>query len=84
MSADVSGIFEQITVELKDDAIREWNMGVILMDGIQHVAIAGDLAFGTVGGFRTGGDEFPKALVIFRNDAFEAIREPTPSQTPTH
>lgn len=73
MAAIVSGIFEQISVELEHDAVGERNVGLILMDGIEHVAVSGDLALGAVSGFGSGGDEFAEALVIFRNDAFEAV-----------
>lgn len=73
MAAIVSGIFEQIAVELKYDAVRERDVSVILMDGIKHVTVAGDFALGAVDGFGTGGDEFAEALVIFHDDAFETV-----------
>lgn len=73
MSAIVPRIFEEIAVELEDDAICERDVGVILMDGIKHVAVAGDLAFGAVGGFCPRSDEFAESFVICRNDAFEAV-----------
>jgi hypothetical protein len=38
MAAIVSGIFEQISVELEHDAVGERNVGLILMDGIEHVS----------------------------------------------
>jgi len=41
------------------------------MDGIEHVALAFDFAFGVVAGF--GGDEFAEAFVTCRNDALEAV-----------
>lgn len=56
MTAIVPGVFEEVVVELEHDTIGERNVGVILMDGIEHVAVAGDLAFGAVGGFSSRGD----------------------------
>ena len=43
------------------------------MDGIEHVAVASDFAFGEVGGFGPRGDEFAESFVICRDDTFEAV-----------
>jgi len=70
LTADVARILEEIAVKLEHDSIRERNVGVVLVDRIENVAVAGDFPFRAILGFGAGGDEFAQALVVRSDDAF--------------
>ena len=64
---------EQIAVQLQDEVRRELHVGEIRVDGVQYVAVSGDLLFGPVRRLSAPGHEVADALRRC-HDALDSVR----------
>lgn len=70
-----SPVLHQLAVQLKDDTGRDVYVLVTLVDGVQHVAVSGDLGFLPVVRLASALDHHPQP-VSRGVDALDSVRRP--------